>query len=119
MQKITIAGTIGNTKPVNQVGDQSVLNFSVSVSNGKNADGSWRDSTWYDCALWGKRADAVSSFIQKGGKITVDGRPTVRVHEGKAYLGVTVNDFTLQGGGEQQPEPQRQPDSTETDEIPF
>jgi len=61
----------------------------------------------------------VSGYIQKGGKITVEGRPTVRVHEGKAYLGVTVNDFTLQGGGEQQPEPQRQPDPTETDEIPF
>jgi single-strand DNA-binding protein len=101
MQKTTIAGTVSQVRELKQVGDKQVFNFSVAVSNGKNADGSWRDSTFWDCAVWDKRADAVSRFLTKGTKIAVIGRPAARAHEGKAYLQLTVDDFTLLGGGEQ------------------
>jgi len=125
MQQLTIAGTVSQVRELKQVGDKSVFNFSVSVSNGKNADGSWRDSTFYDCAIWDKRAEAVAKFLTKGTKITLTGRPSARAHEGKAYLGLTVQEFTLQGGGGDA-QPAREPDTgggsaryDDSDSIPF
>ena len=99
MQQIIIAGNIGKDAEVRrlQSGDP-VANFSVAVDNGKDSSGQRRESTWYDCALWGKRGESLAPYLLKGGKVTVTGRPTVRVHDGKAYLGVNVDQITLQGG---------------------
>lgn len=101
MQKTTIAGTVSSVRELKSVGDNQVFNFSVAVSNGKDKDGNWRDSTFWDCAVWGKRAESVSRFLTKGTKIAVVGRPDARAHDGKAYLQLTVDDFTLLGGGDQ------------------
>ena len=133
MQQLTIAGTITQAAEVRRTsGGKDVLSFSVAVSNGKDDQGNWRDSTFFDCSIWGKRAtDNVARILSKGTKVTVTGRPSAREHNGKAYLQCMVNDFTLQGGGEQRQE--RQQDSgygaggygggygsnIDDDEIPF
>lgn len=119
MQKTTIAGTVSQVRELKQVGDKQVFNFSVAVSNGKNADGSWRDSSFWDCSVWDKRAEAVSRFLTKGTKIAVIGRPAARAHEGKAYLQLTVDDFTLLGGGEQGGQSQPHRDEPDASDIPF
>lgn len=95
MQTIQIAGNVGNVKEVRDVGDDCVLNFSIAVDNGKDKNGERRESTWYDCSLWGKRARSLAPYITKGSKLAVQGRPTARAHDGKAYLGVTVSDLTF------------------------
>ena len=48
MQKVFLAGTVGNVRSLRIVGQNKVFNFSVAVSNGKNQDGSWKDSSFYD-----------------------------------------------------------------------
>lgn len=100
MQIITIAGTVGRDSALRNAGGKDVLGFSVAVDNGKDKNGEKRGPTWYDCAIWGDRASKFERHIIKGKKLTLTGRPGVRVHEGKAYLQVDVNDFTFQGGGE-------------------
>lgn len=95
MQILTIAGNVGNVKDVRDVGGDRVLNFSVAVDNGKDKHGEKREATWFDCALWGKRADALAPYITKGSKLCVSGRPSARAHDGKAYLGLTVNELTF------------------------
>lgn len=122
MQKVIVAGVVSSVKELKQVGDRQVLNFSITVSNGKDKDGNWRDSTFWDCALWDKRAESVSRFLTKGTRITAEGRPAARAYDGKAYLQLTVNDFTLQGGGdgqEQQQPPKPQQQAEIEDEVPF
>ena len=100
MQILTIAGTVGRDAVLrNTQGGDAVLNFSLAVDNGKDAQGNKRDATWYDCSIWGKRATSLQNHITKGGKLTLSGRPTARAHDGKAYLGITVNDLSFQGGG--------------------
>jgi single-strand DNA-binding protein len=98
MQKLFIAGGVGKDAQLRttQGGDQ-VLSFSLAIDNGKDRDGNKRDSTWYDCSLFGKRAEALAPHIKKGDRLTLIGRPTVRVHEGKAYLGISVDDLTFMG----------------------
>jgi single-strand DNA-binding protein len=99
MQQLTIAGNVGKDPVLRTTqGGDNVLGFSLAVDNGKDANGNKRDATWYDCALWGKRATALQGHISKGTKLVLTGRPTVREHEGKAYLGISVDGLTLLGG---------------------
>lgn len=100
MQVLMIAGNVGKDAVLRrtQSGDP-VLGFSLAVDNGKDKDGNKRDSTWYDCSIWGKRAESLEQYITKGAKLTLTGRPTARAHDGKAYLGISVNELTFQGGG--------------------
>lgn len=95
MQNLTIAGNVGNVKDIREVNGDKVLNFSVAVDNGKDKNGERRESTWYECSLWGKRAEALAPYIEKGSKLVVSGRPSARAHDGKAYLGITVNELTF------------------------
>lgn len=97
MQLLVIAGNVGKDAVLRQAGQDDVLNFPLAVSNGKDASGADRPATWYECAIWGKRARSLETHITKGLKLTVSGRPTVRVHDGKAYLGITVQDLTFGG----------------------
>jgi single-strand DNA-binding protein len=98
MQKLFIAGNCGKDAELRTLSNgDHVLNFSIAVNNGKDRDGNSRDSTWYDASLFGKRAESLAPHIKKGDKLTLIGRPTVRVHEGKAYLGISVDDLTFMG----------------------
>lgn len=119
MQILIIAGNVGRDAELRttQNGDK-VLGFSLAVDNGKD-----KPATWYDCSVWGKRAESLNGHITKGKKLTVSGRPSVRAHEGKAYLGVNVDQLTFMGGparqeysdvasGDQSP-------ASMDDEIPF
>ena len=130
MQKVFIAGTVSNIRGLRDAGQNKVFNFSVAVSNGKNQDGSWKDSSFYDIGVWGNRGEALSKFLTKGTKVAVSGRlQPARVHEGKAYQSVDADEVTLQGGvdsgGQQQV--QRKPDTQtngtarydDGDSIPF
>ena len=130
MQQITIAGNVGKDAELRRTGNGDVvLGFSVAVDNGKDKNGNKRDSTWFDCSIWGKRAESLERYITKGTKVVLTGRPTAREHNGKAYLGISVNDLTFMGGnskGEprqdnyqapQQPEHQGFDDRL--DDVPF
>ena len=135
MQILTIAGNVGKDAVLRTTGGgDNVLGFSLAVDNGKDANGNKRDATWYDCSIWGKRATSLQSYITKGTKLVLTGRPTTRAHEGKAYLGISVNDLSFMGGGQQggaqggsdgggydqSPEGGARPSSRDMDdEIPF
>lgn len=102
MQTLIIAGNVGKDAVLRrtQSGD-AVLGFSLAVDNGKDKDGNRRVSTWYDCSIWGKRAESLERHITKGTKLTLQGRPSARAHNEKAYLGISVDDLTFMGGGQQ------------------
>ena len=102
MQLMIIAGNVGKDAVLRRTGNgDAVLGFSLAVDQGKDAGGNKRDTLWVDCSIWGKRAESLESHITKGTKLTLSGRPTVRAHEGKAYLGLSVDNLTFMGGGEQ------------------
>lgn len=133
MQILTIAGNVGKDAVLRhpQSGGDAVLNFSVAVDNGKDRDGKARAPTWFDCSIWGKRAEALEKHILKGTKLTLSGRPSARAHDGKAYLGITVNELTFQSSSQQRSDStERQQESQQSsgggagsaydaDEIPF
>ena len=100
MQQLTIAGNVGKDATLRRTGNgDAVLGFSLAVDGGKDKDGNKRESTWYDCSIWGKRAESLERHITKGSKLVLVGRPTCRAHDGKAYIGISVNELTFMGGG--------------------
>ena len=132
MQQLTLAGTVGRNAELRRTNSgDAVLNFSLAIDNGKDKDGNKRDATWFDCSLWGKRAEALQSYVLKGGKLTVTGRPSAREHNGKVYLGCNVQELTFMGGGNRDSQqgggydqsPQGHSDQSSgsgfDDEIPF
>lgn len=125
MQTLIIAGNVGKDAELRHTqSGTAVLGFSLAVDNGKDQNGQKRDATWFDCSVWGKRAEALQNHITKGTKLVLKGRPTARSHNEKAYLGISVDDLTFMGGGqERQPDlgqDQRTPEGYPTDdEIPF
>jgi len=130
MQLLTIAGTVGKDAELRSAGSgDKVLNFSVVVDNGKDANGNKRDGSWFECSLWGKRAEGLAPYIKKGSKLVLSGRPTGREHNGKVYLGVNVSELTFMGGkseggsrqddGGQYGGGQSSGGNIQDDEIPF
>ena len=116
MKQITIAGNVGKAADIRttQNGDK-IASFSVAVSD-RN-----KNTTWFDCGIWGKRGEALAQYLTKGAKVTVCGELSTREHEGKTYLSVRVDQITLQGGkpgglSEQQGTPTRY---SEDSDIPF
>jgi single-strand DNA-binding protein len=102
MQILMIAGTVGKDAELRRTGNgDAVLGFSLAVDNGKDKSGQKRDATWYDCSIWGKRAEALEGHITKGSKLSLSGRPSARAHNEKAYLCINVNELTFQGGGQE------------------
>jgi single-strand DNA-binding protein len=94
MKHITIAGGLTRDAELRRSqGGDPILGFSVGVSEGRD-----KPSTYFDCSLFGKRAEALEQYLKKGGKVTVCGDFSTREHNGKTYLQVRVSDVTLQGG---------------------
>ncbi len=96
MKTVSIAGRVGKDAELRrtQNGD-AVASFSVAVDDGW---GDRKTTMWFDCSLFGKRAEKVPDLIRKGTAIALNGDLGTREHNGKTYLTVRVNDFTLQGG---------------------
>lgn len=95
MKNIVISGGVTKDAELRTAGSDKVLGFSVAVSEGF---GDKKRTLYFDCNLWGKRAETLANMIIKGGKVSVSGDLSTREHNGKTYLTVRANDVTLMSG---------------------
>ena len=107
MNNITLAGTLGRDCELKylQNGD-AIANFSIADSMGKD-----KGTIWWNCTLYGKRAESLSQYLTKGQAVTVSGSVTEREWTDKEgskrkNMDVRVNDIALQGGRRESAEPQ-------------
>tara|TARA_S200002703_G_scaffold54934_1_gene47446 strand:- start:500 stop:826 length:327 start_codon:yes stop_codon:yes gene_type:complete len=108
MLNITAYGNIGKDPELKNVGQNQVASFSLAVRTGKD------ETTWMNCAVWGKRAQTAVEYLHKGAKITIAGQGklnsyTTQDGTERQTLNVNVTDFTL---------PARQAEPS-NDNIPF
>jgi len=99
MNNITIAGQLGRDAEVRYLpnGDP-VANFSVADSQGKD-----KPTIWWNCQLFGKRAESLSQYLVKGQSVAVSGNVTQRTYTDKQGIEkisteIRVSDLALQGG---------------------
>lgn len=99
MNSISISGNLGKDSEMRylQNGDP-VCTFSVADSMGKD-----KATIWWNCSLFGKRAEALSQYLTKGQQVTVIGNVTEREWTDKdggkrKSMDVRVSDVALMGG---------------------
>lgn len=108
MNVINFTGNTGREAATKFLPDgTAVTTFSVALASGY---GEKKITTWLNCSIFGKRGEAVCSYIKKGTLIGVSGEFTARPYQkdgvDKLSLEVRVNDVTLLGGkGESKPAP--------------
>jgi single-strand DNA-binding protein len=94
MQKVFITGALGRDAEFKKTknGDE-VLSFPVGVSQGY---GDNKQTNWFRCSLWGKRAQSLHTYLTKGTKVAVEGSLVIGEYEGKAQYNVTVDQDALE-----------------------
>jgi single stranded DNA-binding protein len=108
MSTVCIAGRLGRDAELRQGSEptKSVVNFSVAEDIGY---GDKKETQWWNCALWGARAEKIATYLTKGTPVTVVGNPKLREYDkrdgSKGHeLTVRVIDVTMQGRGQERSE---------------
>jgi single-strand DNA-binding protein len=129
MNSITIVGGLGRDAELKYLNNgDPICNFSVADSQGRD-----KGTIWWNCTLFGKRAEALSQYLTKGQSVTVVGTITEREWQDKEgnkrkSMDVRVNEIALQGGRKDSepqeerraaPKPASAQDSFDDSEIPF
>ena len=109
MQKIMIIGNV-TKQPENKNG---VVKFGVAVNERyKSKTGEQVEKTeFFNCVVFGKRAETAERYITKGMKIHVEGKQETNEHEGKRYVSLIVSNFEFLSKSEQS--------SQQGDAMPF
>ncbi len=108
----------------------AVVTFSIAVDERrKQADGSYQDeANWFDCVMFGKRAEALQPYLTKGTKLSLVGhlRQSTYEHNGnkRSSVEIVVDDVELMNARREQqmadPEPQAvEAASVYDNDIPF
>lgn len=120
----TIIGNIGKDPELKKTAkDVSYANMSIAVSKRyKDQSGETKTVTnWFNFTLWGKKAEALVKFIQKGTKLAVTGELTTREREveGKKITVVEFNvgDVEVLAGGKTRGEKSQSTSSTSNSQM--
>lgn len=126
-----ISGYLGKAAELRYTkGGTAVASFSVAVNERrKQPDGSYADkANWFDCVMFGARAEALHPYLPKGAKLAIGGRlrKSVYEHDGqrRSKVEIVVDEVELmntrrdkqQDGGASAPV---QAGSVYDDDIPF
>ncbi|MDF0605406.1 single-stranded DNA-binding protein [Neisseriaceae bacterium TC5R-5] len=112
---------------------EPILNFRVASNIGF---GERQTTNWFNCQLWGKRAERLREYLGKGQEVTIYGQLTLREWRDKSHVkhlspDIWVGQITLRGnkhdeGFEEEPGRHRQAQATtppaqtlDEDDIPF
>lgn len=126
MNTLIIAGTLTRDAELKYLpnGDP-IANFSIADNQG----GRDKQAIFWNCGLYGKRAESLSQYLTKGQAVTVTGSVSEREWtskdgEKRKSMDVRVNDVALQGGRRDAEPQQRQapapaPVDIDSDDLPF
>lgn len=136
LNQVALQGRLTADPKLNQNGQVSITNFTVASDRSfKNKDGN-RDTDFVRCTAFGKTAENLANFFQKGQMIIVYGRWQTGSYQDNNGNRVYTNELAVQGFEFDQtkqqsqpqqpqaqaykPEPQSQaPSNINLDDLPF
>ena len=85
INKTMLAGHLTRAPELRNVGEKSVANFSLALNHKyKGADGQMKeDVTFVDVEAWGKTAELVAQYLEKGSACFIEGRLKTETWEDK------------------------------------
>ncbi len=120
INSITVAGSLGRDAELKYLANgDAVLNFSVADSAGRD-----KPTIWWNCQLFGKRAESLAQYLTKGQAVAVSGSISEREWTSKdgattKVMNVRVNEVALQGKREEAKPKPRDDFSDDLDPLPF
>ncbi|MFM9945811.1 MAG: single-stranded DNA-binding protein [Bacteroidia bacterium] len=102
---VRLYGNVGKEPEVKTFeSGNKVATFTLATTERrKDQQGNWSDeTTWHNLVVWGKPVDVIEKYVNKGDKLSVEGRLTNRSYEAKDgtkkyFTEIVVNDFLLMG----------------------
>jgi len=109
---VRLYGNVGQEPEVKTLeSGNKVAKFSLATTERrKDQKGHWVDeTTWHNLTLYGKQVDTLEKYVNKGDRLTIEGRISNRTYEGKDgtkkyYSEIIVSDFLLSGSPKNHPE---------------
>ena len=85
VNRMILVGNICRDAEVKTIGESSVANFSVAVSETwKDKQGAKQEKVeYFSCDYWGRGAEAVAPYLTKGRQVYVEGKIQTRKWTGK------------------------------------
>lgn len=129
MNHLTICGNVTRDAEIRYLNSgDAVCNFAIADNQGKD-----KPAIFWNCTLFGKRAESLSQYLTKGQSVTVVGSVSEREFQDKngnhrKSMDVRVQELALQGGRrehsneEAQQKPASAPAQQEFDDssdVPF
>jgi single-strand DNA-binding protein len=107
--KVQLIGNLGNSPEVrNTESGKKLVRFSVATNEiYRNAKGEKvKETQWHNLIAWGKVADIVEKYLNKGNEVAIEGKLITRNYndkEGnKKYVTeIQVNELLMLGGKDQ------------------
>jgi single-strand DNA-binding protein len=107
LNKVMLIGNLGQDPELRYTqSGQAVLSLRVATNESfNNRDGERQERTeWHSVVIWGKRAEALSKFLNKGKQLYVEGRLQTRSWEDKQgqkryTTEINASEIILLGGG--------------------
>ena len=130
INKVFLAGHVGQNPELRYTqGGQPVMNIRMATNDGYVKDGEFVERTeWHTVVVWGKRAEGLSKFLEKGSFITVEGRLQTRSWEDREgtkrfVTEIVANDIVVPGrkqtGAEQKAGEPESPPPPSGEDLPF
>ena len=84
-------------------GGTAVLSFSIAVNKSKKEGDQWKDEGhFFDCSMFGKRAESLNQYLTKGMQIAISGSLEQQRWESKdgprSKVSVVVDELSMLGG---------------------
>lgn len=129
INRVMLVGNLTRDPELRQTGSgMSVLSFSLAVNESRKnqSSGKWEDHpNYFDCTMFGKRAEGVSKYLSKGMKIAIDGSlrwsQWERDGQKRSKVDVIINDLEFIGNRDSSASDTRATEDNyaEHDDIPF
>ena len=121
--KIIVIGNLGADPVQRQVGENSVVNFNVAVSETRGGEAL---TTWYRVNAWNKLGELCQTYLAKGSKVYVEGRHSTSEFKDKEGNTRFTNEIRLADiqflspkSENQSSENKQAVDDDSSEEIPF
>lgn len=77
---------------------QQACKFRLAATNRHRNEDNTYGTNWYNCTAWGKRAETISKYFHKGGRINIEGDLVIRDYVDKngaqrTSVDIEVSDF--------------------------
>lgn len=102
---VRLYGNVGQEPEVKTLENgNKMAKFSLATSEKrKDQKGNLvEETTWHNLVIWGKSVDTIEKYVNKGDKLSIEGRISNRSYEAKDgtkkyYTEIIVNEFLLAG----------------------